>query len=171
MAKLAATRDSGRSSRPRRVRSPAGRSTWGRAEQAPKPKLVIDATGVGVAVVDMFLTPEILAVADVVPLTITAGEGWRKDRWGTDRRVVAYWVAKKATGERDRGAAAGGAAAVPAGGPAGGRARGRAAEFPREAVEGEQRAIRGQEGKTDDLILAVAMALWVGRKGRGRTSG
>jgi len=135
--------------------------------QAPKPKLVIDATGVGVAVVDMFLTPEIRAVADVVPLTITAGEAWRKDRWGRTG-ITSYFVAKKQL------------VSVIVARLQGERLRFRPGDRLAAELEDELRNFRvklsranneqfeARDGKTDDLILAVAMALWVGENGRGK---
>lgn len=135
--------------------------------QAPRPKLVIDATGVGVAVVDMFLTPEIRAVADVVPLTITGGDGWRKDRWGRTG-IISYFVSKKQL------------VSVIVARLQGERLRFRPGDRLAAELEDELRNFRlklsksnneqfeAREGKTDDLILAVAMALWVGENGRGK---
>jgi hypothetical protein len=138
--------------------------------QAPKPKLVIDATGVGVAVVDLFLmAPEIRAVADVVPLTITGGEGWRKDRWGAGRsNVVAYWVAKKALvslivarlqGERLRFRPGDRLAA---------ELEDELRNFRVKMTRAANEQFEARDGKTDDLILAVSMALWVSENGLGK---
>ena len=62
-----------------------------RPELQPAPRLVVDATGVGRAVVDMFLD-ELRGVFTVHPLTITAGDSVRVDAWCPG--VRAYWVPK-----------------------------------------------------------------------------
>jgi hypothetical protein len=139
------------------------------AVQAPRPKLVVDATGVGAAVVDLFLTPEIQAVADVVPLTITAGDGWRKDRWGSGRSsVVAYFVAKKRLvslivarlqGERLRFRPGDRLAA---------ELEDELRNFRVKMTRAANEQFEAREGKTDDLILAVSMALWAGECARGK---
>ncbi len=137
--------------------------------RAPKPKLAIDATGVGRAVVDLFLTPEIREVADVVPVTITGGDEWRKDLWGAGRpHVHAFWVAKKQLvslvvarlqGERLR--------FIP-----GDRLSAELEEelrnFRVKLSRANNEQFEARDGKTDDLILAVSMALWVSENGRGK---
>ena len=57
----------------------------------PRPRLVIDATGAGRPVVDLFLNAKL--PVEITPLTITAGSEVREDRWNrTGNR--AYWVPK-----------------------------------------------------------------------------
>lgn len=57
----------------------------------PRPRLVIDATGAGRPVVDLFLNARI--PVEIAPLIITAGSEVREDRWNrTSNR--AYWVPK-----------------------------------------------------------------------------
>ncbi len=60
-------------------------------QEAGRPKLAIDATGVGRAVVDQFLGAALLAT--VVPITITSGAGVTKDFWNKTS-VTSYRVAK-----------------------------------------------------------------------------
>jgi hypothetical protein len=135
--------------------------------QAPKPKLVVDATGVGRAVVDMFVTPEVLAVADVVPLTITSGESWRRERWGKTG-LLGYWVSKRELcsllvarlqGERLR---------FRPGDKLAGVLEDELRNFRVKVTKAAHETFEAREGKNDDLVLAVAMALWTGENGRGR---
>ena len=57
----------------------------------PRPRFVIDATGAGRPVVDLFLNRRM--PVEIVPLTITAGSEVREDQWNrTNTR--AFWVPK-----------------------------------------------------------------------------
>jgi hypothetical protein len=59
--------------------------------QAPKPYLIIDGTGVGRAIVSMFLAEDM--PVEFRPLVITGGLGSREARWD-DRGTKAFWTAK-----------------------------------------------------------------------------
>jgi hypothetical protein len=59
-----------------------------KVEAAPNPMVIVDATGVGVAVVDMFMNTNINA--RVVPLTITGGGKARQDVWPGSGRTCFY---------------------------------------------------------------------------------
>jgi hypothetical protein len=135
--------------------------------QAPLPRIVLDATGVGRAVVDMFITPEVRAVADIVPVTITAGEAWRKARWG-NTGLTGYWVSKRELvsllvarlqGEclrfipKDRLSA---------------ELEDELRNFRLKLSKANNEQFEAREGKTDDLVLAVAMAVWASEVGKGR---
>lgn len=61
-------------------------------EWAPPPAIAIDATGVGVPVVDMFLTAGLAARA--VPITIVGGDAAARDTWTGSGSVLAYRVSK-----------------------------------------------------------------------------
>src|SRR5580704_7605977 len=61
------------------------------AEILPKPVLVVDATGVGEALVDLFRQAA-LPVDELVSVTVTAGQGAHKaawDRWSCPRKDLA----------------------------------------------------------------------------------
>jgi hypothetical protein len=127
-----------------------------------RPKLVIDATGVGRAVVDLFIDAQ--PDAEVIPLTITAGDEARQDRWGTSG-VRGWWVPKKEL-----------VGAVQAGLQSG-RLRFVAALELAETLKKELLAFKvkvslagnesfeaWRERDHDDLVLAVAMSTWVGSR-------
>jgi len=106
-------------------------------------------------------------VADVVPLTITGGEGWRRDRWGKTR-VMGYWVSKRELcsllvarlqGERLR---------FRPGDTLAGVLEGELRDFRVKVTKAANETFEAREGKNDDLVLSVAMGLWVGETGRPR---
>jgi hypothetical protein len=129
----------------------------GRPELCPRggrpPMLVVDATGVGRPIVDMFIRERLPAT--VCPLTITGGDDWRREgRW--------HWVPKKdLAGAIQAQLQTGRLKIVPT--------------LPlAETLKTELLAFRVQvtisanetfgawrEGVHDDLVLAVAMASWI----------
>jgi hypothetical protein len=124
--------------------------------------LVIDATGAGRPVVDLILDRRM--PADISPLTITAGSGVREERWNrTGNR--AYWVPKlelvstvQALLQTRR------LQIVPR--------LAQADILKRELLEFKVRITASanetygiwREGAHDDLVLALAMAAWLGER-------
>ncbi len=135
--------------------------------QAPRPRIVLDATGVGRAVVDMFITPEVRAVADIVPVTITAGESWRKDRWG-NTGLMGYWVAKKELVSLLVARLQGECLRFIPGDRLSAELEEELRNFRLKLSKANNEQFEAREGKTDDLILAVSMALWAGECARGK---
>jgi hypothetical protein len=135
--------------------------------QAPKPRIVLDATGVGRAVVDMFVTPEVRAVADIVPLTITAGESWRKDRWG-NTGLMGYWVAKRELVSLLVARLQGECLRFIPGDRLSAELEDELRNFRLKLSKANNEQFEAREGKTDDLVLAVSMAVWASEVGKGK---
>jgi hypothetical protein len=143
----------------------AGKSA---VDNAPsKPKLVVDATGVGRAVVDMFLRPSLLDAAELVPLTITAGEAWRKARWG-NTRLLAYWVSKRELVSLLVARLQGGRLRFIPGDALSGELEEELRNFRLKLSKANHEQFEAREGKNDDLVLSVAMALWIAEAGVGK---
>jgi hypothetical protein len=125
----------------------------------PRPRLVIDATGAGRPVVDLFLNAKL--PVEIAPLTITAGSEVREARWNVTT-TRAYWVPKielvstvQALLQTRR------LRVVP---------RLALADVLKSELLGFKIKITSsaneafgawREGAHDDLVLAVAMAAWV----------
>jgi hypothetical protein len=138
------------------------------APPAPaRPKLVVDATGVGRAVVDMFLRPSMLEAAELVPLTITAGETWRRDRWGSTR-LTGYWVGKRELVSVLVARLQGGRLRFIPGDPLAGALEEELRNFKVKVTKAANVQFEAREGEHDDLVLSVAMALWIAEYGRGK---
>jgi hypothetical protein len=128
----------------------------------PRPRLVIDATGAGRPVVDLFADERM--PAELHPLTITAGMETREGRWNSSV-ARAYWVPKQelvstvqALLQSRR------LKIVPT--------LGMADVLKRELLNFQVKITQAanetfgawREGAHDDLVLAVAMAAWVGER-------
>jgi hypothetical protein len=124
-----------------------------------RPRLAIDATGVGRAVVDVFLAAGLPVQA--VPITITPGEGYRKDRWGPGCSL-AYWVAKKElVGTIQAGLQTEALKVVPDLGLAE-TLKAELLNFQVKVTAAANETFNAREGAHDDLVLAVALAAWLG---------
>lgn len=124
-----------------------------------KPRLVIDGTGVGSAVVDMFLHAGV--PADVIPITITGGSTWRTDRW-PGGRCRAYWVAKTEIVSHLQAALQQRRLWVKPDQPDAPVLKKELAEFRVKVTKAANETYEAREGEHDDLVLAVAMPVWVG---------
>ena len=133
-----------------------------RSPKLQRSRLVIDATGAGRPVVDLFFNSRM--PAEITPLTITAGSEVREDRWNrTGNR--AYWVPKielvstvQALLQTRR------LRVVPR--------LALADVLKRELLDfkikvtasANETFSTGREHAHDDLVLAVAMAAWLGER-------
>jgi hypothetical protein len=126
----------------------------------PNPVLVVDATGVGVAIVDLFLKAGLAAT--IAPLTITSGGQARRDVWPSTRQA-AYFVPKiELVGTTQMLLQTGRLRIAPA--------LELAEVLKRELFAFEVTITQSshesfgawREGAHDDLVLAVAMAAWRG---------
>jgi hypothetical protein len=79
--------------RPRRLYPADGRHATERLELAPPATMAIDSNGVGEPLTDTFLAAPMAATT--VPIKITAGDTWRRDRWPGTTDTYAYWVSKR----------------------------------------------------------------------------
>jgi hypothetical protein len=136
------------------------------AMQAPgKPRLAIDASGVGRPVVDAFLGARL--AAEVVPITITGGTGATRDTW--NRTGVACWrVAKLDLIASARMALDARRLKIA---PALGLAATLTKELSTYQVKitpSANETFNAREGAYDDLVLATCLAVWVGECARGK---
>ncbi len=123
-------------------------------------RLAIDATGVGRAVVDLFLNRRMRC--EVVPITITAGDTTRFDSWN-NTSVRAWWVPKNELVSAMQALLATGRLKV---------ARVSFAEdFQRELLdfrvrttESANEVFNAREGAHDDLLLGGSLAAWLGEQ-------
>jgi hypothetical protein len=128
-------------------------------EKLPKPLLVVDATGVGEAIVDLFRQAA-LPVEELVSVTVTAGQGAHKaawDRWSCPRKDLAGAVQSVLQGRRLRiGKGLREAATL---------TRELAAFRMKQSSPTEETLDAWRERDQDDLVLAVALAMWLGEFG------
>jgi hypothetical protein len=126
------------------------------------PKLIPDATGVGRAVVDLFLDAR--PDAEITPLTITAGDEAKEDRWGQSG-ARGYWVPKKElVGAVQAGLQSGRLKFVPSLELAETLKKELLAFKVKVSLAGNESFEAWRERDHDDLVLAVAMAVWVGSR-------
>jgi hypothetical protein len=128
----------------------------------PEPRLAIDATGVGRAVVDLVLNRNI--TDDAHPITIVAGDTTRRDTWNNSH-IVGYWVPRrKLVGSVQAALQSERLKVAP---------RLVLADTLKQELLNFQIKITPaahktfgvwREGAHDDLVLAVAMAIWLGER-------
>jgi hypothetical protein len=132
-----------------------------RPELQPKPRLVIDATGVGRAVVDLFLN-QLKGGLDVHPLTITGGDAARRGGWAPG--VVGYWVPKVELVGSVQAALGTGRLKVAKGLQEGDTLRRELLDFRVRVTASAHETFGARQGAHDDLVLAVAMGVWLGER-------
>jgi len=124
-----------------------------------RPKLAIDATGVGRAVVDQFLGAGI--AAELVPITITSGAGVTRDNWNKTA-VTCYRVAKLDLVAAVRvGLDSGRLKIVPSLALAATLTK-ELRDYQVKVTQAAHETFNAREGAHDDLVLAVALAAWLG---------
>jgi hypothetical protein len=127
----------------------------------PDPRLAIDATGVGRAVVDLFLHERM--PAQLVPITITAGDTVRRERWNRSRST-GYWVPKaELVSAVQAGLQSRRLKVVPTLGLAD-TLRKELADFRSTISRSAHETFSARDGSHDDLVLSVAMPLWLGHR-------
>lgn len=127
-----------------------------------RPKLAIDATGVGRAVVDQFLGAQLAAT--VVPITITSGTGVTKDYWNKTS-VTCYRVAKldlvaaaRVALDSRRLRIAPTLALAPT-------LTKELQNYQVKITASAHETFNAREGSHDDLVLACCLAAWLGEFG------
>ncbi len=129
------------------------------AEKLTKPVLVVDATGVGEAIVDLFRQAT-LPVEDLVSVTVTGGQEAHKaawDRWSCPRKDLAGTVQSVLQGRRLRIARGLRESAT--------LTRELAAFRMKSSSPTEETLDAWRQRDQDDLVLAVALAVWLGEFG------
>jgi hypothetical protein len=127
--------------------------------QAPKPFLIIDGTGVGRAIVSMFLAEDM--PVEFRPLVITGGLGSREAAWD-DRGTKAFWTAKTELVGAVQAVLSSGRLEVPRSLALAGTLRKELEGFRVHVTKQAHEVYGAREGQHDDLLLAVAMGVWAG---------
>lgn len=131
-------------------------------QKAGQPKLAIDATGVGRAVVDQFIGAKL--PARCVPITITSGAGVTKDQWNKTS-VTCYRVAKLDLVAAARVALDARRLRIA---PSLALASTLVKELQNYQVRvtaSAHETFNAREGAYDDLVLACCLAAWLGEFG------
>jgi hypothetical protein len=125
----------------------------------PLPLMIIDASGVGSAVVDMFMNAHFPATMEA--LTITSGSGHSLDRWGLTN--LSHFKVSKielvCTGQvllQSR------RLVIASGLELGDTLKRELLDFEVRITPAANETFNAREGKHDDLVLALAMGLWRG---------
>jgi hypothetical protein len=146
--------------KPERVRVSGNYRLVDEAGRPVKPELIVDATGVGRAVVDMFVNAKM--PGELVPLTITSGSGSRRDSYAVG--VLGWWVAKlELVGCVQACLQGGRLKCVPALSLAPVLTR-ELQDFQVRITASANETFSARENAHDDLLLATATALWVGER-------
>jgi hypothetical protein len=136
---------------------------------APSPRLAIDATGVGRAVSDMFIDAGI--EAEIYPITLTSGETPRRDRWNHSG-TIGYWVPKNETITLTRTLLQTGRLRVAKGIALAEVLRRELLDFRARINERTARtSFNARVGAHDDVLLSVAIAVWLGMRTEVRYRG
>jgi hypothetical protein len=126
-----------------------------------QPALAIDATGVGRPVVDLFLDRRI--PAEIHPLTITAGSEAREDRWNRTA-LRAFWVPKLELVSTVQALLQTGRLRIVPRLELADLLRRELLEFRVKVTASANETFSAREGAHDDLVLALAMAAWLGER-------
>lgn len=125
----------------------------------PDPWLAIDATGIGRAVVDLFLNERM--PARVVPITITGGDTVRRDRWNRSGSI-GYWTPKTELVSAVQAGLQSRRLKLLSKLPLAETLRRELTDFRVNVTRSATETYAAREGSHDDLVIAVAMALWLG---------
>jgi hypothetical protein len=132
-----------------------------RAELQPRPRLAIDATGVGRAVVDLFLDARLAAVLH--PVTLTGGATVHCERWNRSI-AIGYWVPKNETIGVTQALLQTGRLRIAKGLPLAETLRKELLDFRKKVSATGHESFNAREGAHDDVLLAVSIACWLGEQ-------
>jgi hypothetical protein len=138
------------------------RSLLARPELQPGPCLALDATGVGRAVTDLFLDAHL--PAECLPVTITGGSGEaRRATWDARAGPIAYWVPKVELVSVVQATLSSGRLKLAKSLPLAETLRAELLHF-KVRITAAAHEVYGtwREGQHDDLVLALALAVWAG---------
>jgi hypothetical protein len=125
----------------------------------PDPWVAVDATGVGRAVFDLFLNERM--PARLVAVTITAGDTLRRDRWNRSA-CFGYWVPKTELVSAVQAGLQSRQLKVVPSLPLADTLRSELADFRVTLTASANETFGAREGAHDDLVLSVALPLWLG---------
>jgi len=140
-----------------------GHMTPIRRTRNPIPKLAVDAGGVGAAVTDLLLTPRVLEVADVVPITLTGGERWSIGTWGDTGRT-SYNVSKLDLVSLLVARMQAGLLKFRPGDPLSAALEEELRNFDLKLTKAGNATFEAAAGMHDDLVVAVGLALWLAER-------
>jgi len=124
----------------------------------PEPWLAIDATGVGRAVVDLFLNERM--PAQIVPITITAGDTVKRERWNRSAHH-AYWVPKVELVSAVQAALQSRRLKIVPSVPEAAALKKELMDFRVTVTQAAHESFGALQGAHDDLVLSIAMPLWL----------
>jgi hypothetical protein len=134
--------------------------------QAPgKPRLAIDATGVGRPVVDLFL--DAAPAAELVPVTITGGTQTVKEPWNRTH-AVSFKVPKVELVSTVQAGLQTGRLKIAPGLELADTLRAELVAFQVKVSAAGHESFNGRTGIHDDLVLSVALAAWLGSRPVGK---
>ena len=142
------------------LRRPELRPPDGRRDS--RPILAVDASGVGRAVVDLFLDAKLGDVADIRPVTIVGGSEARRESWPGG--VRAHVVAKVQLVSLVQAMLQTGRLKIVRDLPLSGLLQNELMDFRVKVTKAANEVFEAREGAHDDLVLAVAIALWCGEE-------
>lgn len=128
-------------------------------QEGGRPRLAIDATGVGRAVVDQFLGARL--AAEVVPITITSGSGVTKDQWNKTA-VTCYRVAKLDLVAAVRVGLDSGRLRIAPGLALAPTLTKELQTYQVKITAAAHETFNARDGAYDDLVLACCLAAWLG---------
>jgi hypothetical protein len=135
-----------------------------RPELGPLPQLAIDATGVGRAIVDMVIDADI--AADISPVTITGGNAdFRRECWHGHYGLPAYSVAKLHLIGTVQAALSSGRLKIAPKLAFAEILRKELLQYRVKLTAAANETFEAREGANDDLLLATAIAVWLGTEG------
>jgi hypothetical protein len=130
-------------------------------QEGGEPRLAIDASGVGRAVVDMVVDADLPAV--VSPITITAGNGdYRRDCWHGHHGPWAFWVAKIHIVGSVQAALSTGRLRIGSKLPFADILKKELINYRVKLTPAANEVFDPRSGTHDDLLLATAIAVWLG---------
>src|SRR4051794_31052125 len=129
-------------------------------ERRPGPRLAVDGTGVGRAVIDMFIDANMNC--KLVPITITGGNSEpRQDPWSA-AGPSAYWTPKIHLVGAVQAVLSSGRLKIAPKLPLAELLRKELTDFKVKFTASANETFNARDGAHDDLVLAAALAIWLG---------
>jgi hypothetical protein len=124
-------------------------------------RLVLDSTGVGRAVTDLFLDARLSA--QIVPVTLTAGREVKRERWNRSR-AVGFWVPKSEVVGTTQALLSTGRLKIAKSLPLADVLKKELLDFRMKVSATGHESFNAREGAHDDVLLAVSIACWLGER-------
>jgi hypothetical protein len=124
-------------------------------------RLALDSTGVGRAVTDLFLDARLSA--EVIPVTLTGGREVKRERWNRSRSI-GYWAPKSEVVGTTQALLSTGRLKIAKSLPLAAVLQRELLDFRMKISATGHKSFNAREGQHDDVLLAVAIACWVGEQ-------